>query len=223
MTNILTPNKNSSVKADMKPQYLYENIALECPIKPLEVNVRVTAKPSNTIPTAFFKPKSNAGKSIGFLSVGNMDVRLSDYDRKALIANKGEILFQNKAYTFHYNGFDTITAYCLKTLEEVGEIKFNQRENDVYVWLDYIEVNRSYQRLGIGTNLLKAALLVEPELQIASNSILNSKKPSNACSGYALIKHCISIGLLDIERNFFNTNDILTNSKSKAERTVMCL
>lgn len=223
MTSILNLDKNSTVDTGIKSNDLYDVSTMECSIKPLEVNVRIAAKSSKTKITDFFKPANDNGKNIAFLLVGNKEVKLSDYDRKALIASKGEILFQNNAYTFHYNGFDTITAYCLQTLEEVGEIKFNQREDDVYTWLDYIEVTHGYQRLGIGTNLIKAALIVEPDLQIAFNTRMSNEYPTRVSSGYALVKHCTQIGLLDNDRNLLNSENTLTDTESRVERPSMCL
>ena len=223
MTSILNLDKNSTVDTGIKSNDLYDVSTMECSIKPLEVNVRIAAKSSKTMITDFFKPANNQGKNIAFLLVGNKEIKLSEYDRKALIASKGEIVFQNNAYTFHYNGFDTVTAYCLQTLEEVGEIKFNQKEDDVYTRLDYIEVKHGYQRLGIGTNLVKAALMIEPDLQIAFNTQMDNKYPTRVASGYALVKHCAQIGLLSSDRNLLNAENILTDTESRVERLSMCL
>ena len=116
MTSISTINKHSLMNTATNSPNLYNVSSIECLIKTLEVNVRVADKSSSTKITDFFKLKNNNGKNIAFLMVGNTQINLSDYDRRALIANKGEILFQNNAYTFHYNGFDSITAYCLQNV-----------------------------------------------------------------------------------------------------------
>ena len=110
-----------------------------------------------------------------------------------------------------------------KTLEEVGEIKFNQKQDDVYFWLDYIEVKPGYQRLGIGTNLIKAALLVEPELQIDLNFAKGHEYSSNINSGHALVEHCINLGLITLDMNLLDSQTISANTESNVEKPVMSL
>ncbi|QLH41462.1 MAG: hypothetical protein HWD59_01170 [Coxiellaceae bacterium] len=83
-----------------------------------------------------------------------------DENANVLFEKNGIIYSENTSTTSH----SEVIAVDKDTHEEVGELITT--ESGEYVWLYHIEVNKDYRRRGIGTNLIKAILIIEPNLQI---------------------------------------------------------
>lgn len=72
------------------------------------------------------------------------------------------------------------------------------------LWLDYIEVKPKYRGKGIGTQLVRAAVMSEPDLQVPSTSGLKYDAEGTlflTTEGAGLINHCTNLGILNYEKN----------------------
>lgn len=104
---------------------------------------------------------------------------------------------QSQKFVYEYDQHDTIRVLEVNT--EIGHLKVELDAG--YYWLDHIEIGVQWRRQGIGTQLIKEAVLLFPQLQIP---LLSAKEGYDGNYKYRLnedveklIYHCLTLGIID--------------------------
>ena len=108
---------------------------------------------------------------------------------------------EEEKFDYKFDNKDTIQA--LLNGAEIGHLKV-EFENGYY-WLDRIEVNSTWRRKGVGTQLIREAINLFPYLQIP---LISAKKGYDANDKYRLnedveklVNHCLTLGVIKKEIN----------------------
>lgn len=100
----------------------------------------------------------------------------------------------------YYGSYDaTIEIVAVADGMKIGGLTTATDADDLQ-WLDNIFVDEAWQRRGIGTNLIREAVLMEPSLKIPINADSHQEFYLTP-DGDALIQHCLRLGIINYRDN----------------------